>query len=101
MSENAIDFVTILLALGISACVTTSSVPLEIARAIPSDARAIRLYSDQPMATYYRAIYGSLAAQGFGVAQENQQMGTLSTQPKDIGQSTLLRLNVYVQDTVG
>src|SRR2546430_10240932 len=86
--------------LGVAACVTSSSVPPEIAQTIPSDARAIRLYSDQAAADFYRTVYQSVVARGFGIAQANQQMGTVSTQAKDIGQETTLRLIVFVQDTV-
>jgi hypothetical protein len=88
-------------ALSITACVSASTVPSELARTIPNDARAIRLFSDQPAATYYQTVYRSLVARGFGIAQENAQMGTLSTQTKDIGQNTLLKVTVYVQDTTG
>jgi hypothetical protein len=89
------------LALGVSACVNTANVPSGLAQAIPSDARAVRLYSNQPAADYYRVIYQSVAARGFAIAQENQQMGTFSTQPRDIGQETTLKVTVFVQDTSG
>ncbi len=99
MSRPQGAFIPLCVALSVSACVSASTVPPELARTIPSNARAIRLFSDQPTAEYYRTVYRSLVAQGFGIAQENPQMGTLSTQTKDIGQNTLLKLTVYVQDT--
>ena len=88
-------------AIAFSGCVTTSGVPADVSQAIPSDARAVRIYSDQPPATFYRGIYQAIAAAGYSIAQENEQMGTLSTQPKDIGQETTLRIGVFVQDTTG
>ncbi|SRR6266496_5240618 len=99
MSRPQGAFIPLCVALSVSACVSASTVPPELARTIPSNARAIRLFSDQPTAEYYRTVYRSLVAQGFGIAQENPQMGTLSTQTKDTGQNTLLKLTVYVQDT--
>ena len=101
MSRTPLAYAAWCLTVGLSGCVSASTVPPERARTIPSDARAIRLYSDQSTADYYQAVYRSLVARGFGIAQENQQMGTLSTQTKDIGQNTLLKLTVYVQDTTG
>lgn len=93
--------VSIACVIGLASCVTTSAIPPEISAAIPRDARAVRIYSDQSAADLYRAVYQSIAARGFAVAQENQQMGTLSTQPKDIGQETTLSITIFVQDTTG
>ena len=101
MSTTRVAFTPLCLVLGLAACVTASTVPPELARTIPNDARAIRLFSDQSPADYYQTVYRSLVSRGFGIAQENQQMGTLTTQTKDIGQETLLKLIVYVQDTAG
>src|SRR2546430_5775918 len=101
MFQTSLAFRASCLALGLFACVSASTVPPELARTIPNDARAIRLFSDQGATDYYQTVYRSLLARGLGIAQENQQMGTLTTQTKDIGQNTLLKLIVYVQDTAG
>jgi hypothetical protein len=90
-------FIGALLFLG--GCVTTSNVPTDIADDIPEDARSIRLYSNQNPAEYYRIIYQSFVRSGFSIAQENGEMGTFSTDFKEIGQGTTLRINVFVEET--
>jgi hypothetical protein len=53
------------LALGGTACAAGRAahpvvVPAEIAQAIPKNARAVKVYSDQSPADYYRTVYRSL-----------------------------------------
>ena len=95
MKRSPIWLVPLLLA----GCVTTSNVPTEITEAIPRDARVIKLYSDQRPAEYYRTIYRALAGQGFSMRQENADMGTFSTDFKEIGQETTLRINAFLEES--
>ena len=90
-----------LLALLVAGCVTTAHVPPEIARRIPNDAVAIKLYSNESPADYYRTIYRGLVSDGFGISQENQEMHTLATDFKEIGQGTTLKISVFVDDWEG
>lgn len=91
----------LLMTLLLAGCVSTSNVPDEIASGITSDARAIALYSDESPNDYYRAIYRSLAARGYAFEQENQDMGTMSTAFKEIGQGTTLKINIFVDEAEG
>ncbi len=78
-------------------------VPSEIAQAIPQNARAVKVYSDQPPADYYRTVYRALVGRGFDVHwwNKDQKRGTLSTEFKDFNPLTALKLNVVVEDAPG
>lgn len=78
-------------------CVS-SNIPKELADEIPKGAKAIKLYSVATPEELYRSIFRKLAADGFSIENENQEMGTLSTGYKDVGQQTALRINVFVDE---
>jgi hypothetical protein len=97
---------TALLALGGAACVhpraPVPAAPLEIAQAIPQGARAVRVYSDQSPAEYYRTVYRALGGRGFVVQwwNEDQRRRTFSTDFKDFPLTTL-RLHLVVEAAPG
>jgi hypothetical protein len=77
-------------------CVSTKNIPTSISSEIPDDANAIKLYSNNPASKFYSDVYKTLAQKGFSFTQENKDMGTISTNFKDIGQGTTLKINVFV-----
>tara|TARA_R110002124_G_scaffold46903_2_gene140216 strand:- start:343 stop:807 length:465 start_codon:yes stop_codon:yes gene_type:complete len=83
----------------IVSCVSTKNIPTNISSEIPDDANAIKLYSDNSASKLYSDIYKSLAQKGFSFAQENKDMGTISTDFKDIEQGTTLKINVFVEES--
>lgn len=80
-------------------CVSTSNIPTEISYEIPDNANVIQLYSSDSPSDFYRTIYRSLASKGFSFAQENADMGTFSTEFKDIGQGTVLKINAFIEES--
>ena len=94
------------LTLGAAACVTARApVPLappEIAQAIPQKARAVKVYSDQLPAEYYRTVYRALGGRGFVVQwwNEDERGRTFSTDFKDFPLTTL-RLHLEVESAPG
>lgn len=80
-------------------CVTTSNIPSEISSQITDNANVIKIYSSTPPSDFYRTSYRSIASQGFSFAQENDEMGTFSTEFKEIGQGTALRINVFIEES--
>src|SRR5680860_798897 len=83
----------------IVSCVSTKNIPTNISSEIPDDANVIKLYSDNSASKLYSDIYKSLAQKGFSFAQENKDMGTISTDFKDIEQGTTLKINVFVEES--
>lgn len=97
MLKHHLTFV--LFALLFTSCVTTSNIPIEVSSEIPDDANAIELYSNETSADFYETIYKHLASKGFSISQENSDMGTLSTEFKEIGQETTLKMDVFVEES--
>jgi len=91
------SFCFLLLIITVS-CATTSNIPTEITSQIVDNSNVIKLYSSNPPSDFYRTIYRSLASQGFSFAQENAEMGTFSTDFKEIGQGTVLRINLFIEE---
>lgn len=104
MSRNSVFvtrpvLATALVAAVLSGCVTSSFVPDDIARGIPDGAKAIKLYSASSTDALYRDVYRELVRRGFGITQENEDMGTFSTDFNDIEQGTMLQVIVFVEDS--
>jgi len=84
--------------LALTGCVSASHIPPQITQDIPKDAKLIRLYCAESPDACFGNVYRTLAAAGFSIAQENQQMGTLSTDFKDIGQGTTLKVTAFLEE---
>jgi len=80
-------------------CVSTSYIPTEVSSEIPDNANVIQIYSSDSPTDFYRTIYRSLASQGFSFSQENEDLGTFSTEFKDIGQGTVLKIYAYIEES--
>jgi hypothetical protein len=98
LRTNAILIIALAFFIG---CVSTTHLPQEFRESIPKKARAIRIYSQVDSQKYFKVIYKHLASAGFSIANENAEMGTLSTDFKDIDQGTTLRVIVLVEDYDG
>ena len=83
----------------LTACVSSTTVAPEIANQIPPDANIINVSSELTKGELYTVIYRNLAQKGFSFTTENQEMGTLTTGFKDIGQGTVLSMNIFIDDT--
>lgn len=46
----------------------------------------------------YDEIYDALLADGFRIDQENEERGSITTEGKSIGQSTKLRMQIYIEE---
>jgi hypothetical protein len=90
--------VILILCLFILSCVSLSHIPREITQDIPKGSKLIKLYSGDSVEAYFKRIYRALAAAGFSIKQENKEMGTLSTDFKDIGQGTTLKIVAYIEE---
>jgi len=77
-------------------------VPPEIAQAIPPNARAVKVYSDQLPADYFLTVERALLSRGFGINRlnEDRQSGYLSTDYQDLP-TTSLKLSLVVEAAPG
>lgn len=82
----------------LTGCIS-STLPPDIASTVPARARVVQLFSDSTPTAFYRMVYRGLAAQGYTVTTGNEAMGTLTTDFKDVGQETTLRITVLVTPT--
>lgn len=95
------------LTLGGAACVTPQTpAPLalsEFAQAIPLKARAVKVYSDELPAEYYRTVYRALGRRGFVVQwwNEDERSRTFSTDFQGDYERTTLRLHIVVEAVPG
>lgn len=82
----------------LAGCVSASQmVAPEVAESIPPNAEVIRVYSTLPASDLYTTLYRSLALEGYEITSSNDQMRTLSTGYRDIGQYTTLKVNALVE----
>lgn len=80
-------------------CVSQDFVPADQAVRIPANADKVVAYSAQPPQDLYAALYKTLILDGHRISSENKDMMMLSTEGKDIGESTTVRLTVVVEKT--
>jgi hypothetical protein len=82
-------------------CVSASNVPNELGTVIPDGSNCVAIHSTASPDTLYRAVYRALAADGFSIESHEAEMGTLTTGYKDVGQYTVLRINVFIDSSPG
>jgi len=83
-----------------SACVSTSGIlPEEQARFIPDQARTIMVRSDITADSLYRHTLRTLLRQGYRIEQKDDALHSISTGAYEIGQSTKVRYDIYIENT--
>src|SRR5699024_3385058 len=66
---------------------------------IPEGAERIVYTYDGYKADLYDTIYTALQRDGFRISAENEERSSITTEGKGVGQSTLLRMQVFVEET--
>lgn len=79
-------------------CVTQSFITKDEYKMIPKGSEIIEVYSDQKPDDLFKNVYSLLLENGFRIEKENKEMHTISTDGKDIGQSTLGRFNIFIKE---
>lgn len=92
----------LLISLFCSACVSQKFIPKEETKLIPKGSQIIELKSDAEPKEIYKTVYSLLLENGFRIEKENIDMLTISTEGKDVGQSTFGRIYIIIKkDTNG
>ena len=79
-------------------CVTTNTlISPEISQQIPKKATKIILNSNAPADSLFKEIYKTLVIEGYGINNSNNEMLSISTNEKDVGGDTFLRINAFVE----
>jgi hypothetical protein len=82
----------------LAGCVSTSStVSDEVASEIPDGATAVVVTSTSSPGTLYEKLYQNLTTQGYPIQDSNNEMRTVTTGFKEVGQETTLSVNATVQ----
>jgi len=92
----AVLLIAILLLTG---CVSTSStVSDKVAEDIPEGATSVVVTSTSSPGTLYESLYQTLTTNGYPIQDSNNEMRTVTTGFKEVGQETTLSINATVQE---
>lgn len=80
-----------------SSCVSQKFIPKEETRLIPTGSQIIEIKTETEPKEIYKTVYSLLIENGFRVDKENADMLTLSTEGKDLGQSTFGRIYITIK----
>ena len=80
-------------------CVTTNTlISPEISQQIPQKSTKIIVQSNTTADSLFKEIYKILIVEGYGISNSNNEMLSISTNEKDVGGDTFLRINVFVEN---
>jgi len=79
-------------------CATTIElIDPEAAAQIPDGAKKVLVSSSMSADSLYQSLYATAVREGFGIKSSNNEMRSFSTEAKDVGGDTYLRMNVIVE----
>jgi len=83
----------------LAGCVSTGDlVDDDVTRKLSNGNERISYHYPGERSALYDKIYEALLRDGFRIDQENEKRGHISTQGKDVGQSTMLRMQIFIED---
>lgn len=85
----------------ISCATTIELIDQETAQQIPNGAKRVLLISSTLADSLYQRLYTVAVREGFGIKSSNNEMRSFTTEPKDVGGDTYLRMNVIVEISDG
>lgn len=80
-------------------CVSQNFVSQEEYDTIPKGSEVIEVYSEQNSDSLFKQVYSLLIESGFRIDTQNKEMHSISSEGKDVGQSTLGRFNIFIKDS--
>lgn len=84
-------------ALLIGCATTINLIDEEIAQQIPKEARKVLLSHHIPADSLYRMLFATAIHEGYAIKSSNNKMRTFTTEPKDVGGDTFLRMTAIVE----
>lgn len=86
----------LLMLLGLGGC-GSSRVIDAVTDSIPENANRVRLYSALPPKELYKEVQRGLLEQGYRISDTKEDLLYLGTEAKEVGEQTLLRMNLFVK----